>query len=146
MEEIKIESQPCTTERQSYGLLALGLKKETADMCYITTGHGKMVSGCSYICEAKYESKTPDLKFMPAWSLHRLMAMCPGTVFQEEVGTTLCLSISHRVVFYEDADNKYTECFNSHDDLYSNLIDCISWLVRKDFFNKDYLDETKMTS
>ena len=58
-------SQICTTEEQSKRLLALGLKRETADcvMMYYDGWH---------ICEAEHFDFDKD-PVEPAWSLHRLI-------------------------------------------------------------------------
>ena len=57
-------SQICTTREQSERLLALGLKKETADMC-IRWGQAS--------CEMPRKfTKRNENEVFPAWSLHRL--------------------------------------------------------------------------
>ena len=62
---MEFNSQICTTEEQSERLLALGLKKETADMTYLN----------DKIYVAPYnEMECPyDNLVKPAWSLHRLI-------------------------------------------------------------------------
>ena len=64
---MKFNSQICTTEIQSERLLALGLKKETADcvMMYYDGWH---------IGEAEHFDFDKD-PVEPAWSLHRLIEM-----------------------------------------------------------------------
>ena len=57
-------SQICTTKEQSERLLALGLKKETADMVHQPSGRSP------YNAWAKSEIEED---FFPAWSLHRLI-------------------------------------------------------------------------
>lgn len=57
------KSSVCTSREQSERLLALGLKKDTADMCWIPLNDGRCVIGIS--AEIK-------LDIIPAWSLHRL--------------------------------------------------------------------------
>ena len=66
---MEFTSQICTTRVQSERLLALGLKKETADMTYLN----------DKICLAAYnEMECPyDNLVHPAWSLHRLVEMMP---------------------------------------------------------------------
>ena len=41
---MKFESQICTSRSQSDRLLALGLKKETADMMYYKTAYGELIT------------------------------------------------------------------------------------------------------
>lgn len=62
---MKFNSQICTTEEQSKRLLALGLKRETADcvMMYYDGWH---------IGEAEHFDFDKD-PVEPAWSLHRLI-------------------------------------------------------------------------
>ena len=64
---MKFNSQICTTRSQSEQLLALGLRKETADMMYCNTYYGE------YIC-VKDDDYLEHLDF-PAWSLHRLIVL-----------------------------------------------------------------------
>jgi hypothetical protein len=60
MNELKFNSQVCTTEIQSQRLLDLGLKPETADM---------------YIFDDEVYIGKPNVDDIPAWSLHRLLCM-----------------------------------------------------------------------
>ena len=64
---MKFNSQICTTKEQSERLLALGLKKETADMMYCKTSYGESIS-------VKDDDYLEHLDF-PAWSLHRLIVL-----------------------------------------------------------------------
>ena len=62
---LKFNSAICTSRSQSERLLALGLKKETADM---SIGHTGLLYPYPHIEEE-------DRVFTPAWSLHRLLMM-----------------------------------------------------------------------
>lgn len=62
---MKFNSAICTSREQSERLLALGLKKETAD-CFHWNAYGR-----SYIGNIDDEKLGPD--DVPAWSLHRLI-------------------------------------------------------------------------
>ena len=81
---MKFNSQICTSREQSERLIALGLKKETADMCWIEewgwdddkqetfcTGN-YFVRPIDYVWDDKY------INYIPAWSLHRLIEMVAG--------------------------------------------------------------------
>lgn len=69
---MNFNSQICTTREQSERLLALGLKKETADMCWNKlTLHGTPVTYPSQDVWTNH-SIISDSHF-PAWSLHRLI-------------------------------------------------------------------------
>lgn len=60
---MKFNSQICTTREQSESLLALGLKKETADCCYYFYDGEYLIA---FAEDAQYPSD------IPAWSLGRL--------------------------------------------------------------------------
>ena len=124
-------SQICTSRSQSERLLALGLKKETAD-CHYEGRKNKdeewevaVIGGC-------YRSYD-----FPAWSLHRLIEMMPNEIFHED--STLILGVFGDGVYY--ADNEYGEVFNSFDgNLYDCVVKCIEWLIKEGYFNKEYLE------
>ena len=142
-------SQICTTKEQSERLLALGLKRETADMM--------LVRDFGYLLEEPYrvtiwtpsiisahnnfqefvDSMTTTLKgiskqfvndsYKPAWSLHRLIEMCNKT----QVGMTIGI--------YNDEVTVDGDLFEVFDNTYDNLISIIEWLIGLGKFNKEYL-------
>ena len=63
---LKFNSQICTTKIQSERLLALGLKKETADM--------GLIGDIPIVLPTTWANADP-LFDTPAWSLHRLIEM-----------------------------------------------------------------------
>ncbi len=73
MNEVKFNSQICTTKEQSQRLLELGLKPETAD-CF----HWNY-SGENYVGNITEELETTDV---PAWSLHRLMEILDSPLIE----------------------------------------------------------------
>ena len=124
---IKFNSQVCTTKEQSQRLLELGLKPETADMSYYKEES----------CLPPYEEmECPyDNMVFPAWSLHRLILLCPNTGV---------LTITKGAVEYEGLTNYQVEeedgFFSKQgDDIYGNLLDCIEWLIKKGYFPKEHL-------
>lgn len=128
---MKFNSQICTTKEQSERLLALGLKKETADCHYegrknrYEEWEVAVIGGCYYSWD------------YPAWSLHRLIEMMPQEIFYED--STLILGVFGDGVYY--ADNEYGEVFNSFDgNLYDCVVKCIEWLIVEGYFNKKYLE------
>ena len=128
-------SQICTTREQSERLLALGLKKETAD-CYLfehEEGKYKVIaeSWLDLIADEKYYSQYKDVCF-PAWSLHRMIEIVPSTI-----NKMLWFTITPYTVSYDSVD--YIKSFDSKDNLYDNIIDCIEWLIKEGYFNKEYL-------
>jgi hypothetical protein len=95
--------------------LALGLKKETADMR-----------------RPHYNEHSPwvidkgdclNEHWLPAWSLHRLIEIMDVT-FQT----------SGRYVLLEEV------FFVRSENFYDNVIDCIEWLIKEGYFNKEYLE------
>lgn len=113
---MKFNSQICTTEEQSKRLLALGLKRETADMSYQV----KFLDPISkYLIDC-----TPSLltyppinneRFIPAWSLHRLIEMLD--------------------IWYLDLD------FHNFANAYEQVISVFEERVKGGFINKNYLEE-----
>lgn len=71
---MNFKSQICTTEEQSKRLLALGLKRETADMCYqVKFFHPFPQHLVDCTPSLLTHSPINDERFIPAWSLHRLI-------------------------------------------------------------------------
>ena len=114
-------SQVATSREQSEHLLVLGLKKETADCHYgYSDGKWKMGEGCNSIaCENLYPNY-----YIPAWSLHRLLCI-----------VNLYTAILRRKI------RTCHKSFEEKDNLYDNLIDCISWLIKEGYLNKEYLQK-----
>lgn len=141
-------SQICTTKEQSERLLALGLKKETADMHYYHTvdfegnevwyssiiPYENVVMASDFVGETEIRLENHTI---PAWSLHRLIEMMPNNIIQDDC--TLILGINADSVYY--ADNEYGEVFNTFDgNLYECVTKCIEWLIKEGYFNKEYLN------
>lgn len=106
---MEFTSQICTTEEQSKRLLALGLKKETADcvMMYYDGWH---------IGEAEHFDFDKD-PVEPAWSLDRLINMINNSDTSED----------YKIEFYTKL-NRYDEA-----------IALIQSLIHIGQFNKEYL-------
>lgn len=135
---MEFTSQICTTEEQSERLLSLGLKVETADMRYQMQylDLGGVLKECTPSLEP-YPPLNND-RFIPAWSLHRLIEMIPSEIHMEDY--YLILGVSFDCVYY--ADNEYAEVFQSFDGTaYSCIIKCIEWLIKEGYFSKEYLEE-----
>jgi hypothetical protein len=119
MNELKFNSQICTTNAQSQRLLELGLKPETADMSYYKEEPR---------LDPYEEMECPyDGIVFPAWSLHRLIEMCNKTQF----GMTISI--------YNSQVSADGDLFELLDDTYDNLISIIEWLIKRGRFNKEYL-------
>ena len=107
---MKFNSQIATSRSQSERLLALGLKKETADMIHMW--HWEF-DGYTLLT-VPWERAHRTTEDIPAWSLHRLMRIAYNS------GTA-------RLELFED------------DDAYEILIYKIEWLIKEGYFNKEYL-------
>lgn len=111
---MEFNSQICTTKEQSERLLALGLKKETADMCYQVKFFDPFPQHL-VDCVPSLLTHPPinNERFIPAWSLHRLM----------EIGNFVHIA-------FLDVNKAYKIC-----------IDNIEEKIRFGFINKEYLVE-----
>ena len=108
--EMKFNSQICTSREQSERLLALGLKKETADMVLVPSSRH---DGSDVIRVRKCYLMEEDA--IPAWSLHRLIELKqPNT-----------------------KDNAVV--ILSREQTYDKLIGMIAKSIKEGYFNKEYL-------
>ena len=123
---MKFTSQICTTKEQSEQLVALGLKKETADCHYegrknrYEEWEVAVIGGCYYSWD------------YPAWSLHRLIEMTPIIV-----NPVRHLFVSNKSVEYQLSEGRTTHIFANENNVYDNVINCIDWLIKEGYFNKE---------
>ena len=113
--KFNFNSQVCTDKNQSERLLALGLKKETADMHYWES-EGKIYT---------YVGQMGDPNGIPAWSLHRLLLLIPKEVNIE----------GYRFPSRFSAIMRMAEA----DDMYEYLIDVLEREINGGYLNKEYL-------
>ena len=133
-------SQICTTREQSIRLLALGLRKETADM-FIGIDWGKELA---YDKNGGYTSNLDAS--IPAWSLARLLEMLPNPIpISEDLPTFhhyAYLDLSRVAVRYYwedyDGDKKSLVSFYGKG-FFAAVVDAIEWLIKEGYFNKEYL-------
>lgn len=121
-------SQVCTNKVQSERLLALSLKKETADMSWsnvLNDGNREWM-----LIPLPIGAYT-DTE-IPAWSLHRLIEICGKDrlpiSFHKKGKVKIRVNHIHPT---HDGRSNYN--------YYDSIIDCIEWLIKKGCFNKDYL-------
>ena len=107
---MEFKSQICTTREQSERLLALGLKRETADMWYPHFAPSFPIP----LTEDDYVHELNDDGDVPAWSMHRLIELLSTSMFP------------YRVI-----DNDFP--------LYDSLIARIEWQIEEGYFPKEYL-------
>ena len=78
----------------------------------------------------------PHGKDIPAWSLHRMVEMMPNRIDTPTKGhyyrVLYCNSIAYEIGDYSIARFR-------GENLYDNIIDCIEWLIKEGYFNKEYL-------
>ena len=74
--KFNFKSAICTSREQSERLLALGLKKETADMYYRFYDENTYEINPTW--ETIWEDRKDYKKIIPAWSLHRLIELAYG--------------------------------------------------------------------
>lgn len=135
--KFNFNSQICTTKEQSEYLLALGLKKDTADMCY--THFAK-----TYPIPLVDDVLTSD--DIPAWSLGRLIEMLPNPIPISEDLPTFChfafLDLSKESVNYYwedfDGDERILVSFCGKG-FFPAVVDATEWLIKEGYFNKEYL-------
>lgn len=109
---MKFDSQVCTSRLQSEQLIALGLKKETADCIWCEVRTLTKGNPIQWYLLAEHINKH-DEKHIPAWSLHRLIEIA------QLPQSWQCLS----------------------GDWYSEVIAHIQSMIHINQFNKEYLEE-----
>jgi hypothetical protein len=132
---MEFTSQICTSRSQSERLLALGLKKETADMTLQTSLDVCYTMSFQEAVEY-FENRhlPPHPTILPAWSLHRLIELCGidrlPICFGKKGRVRIRVSHIHPT---HDGRSGYNH--------YDSLIDCIEWLIKEGYFHKEYLEE-----
>ncbi len=166
MKEFDFETSPSTSIEQGQRLLALGLKPETADMTWhymhsLEDYELRHTPFSSIMHLRDSANRNPvmgisgdDLfgKDKPAWSLHRLLRMIPDRVMVEIPSSDLrggptfvtCadLAMNNKGMSYRYEDcNDETICLHGcFDDVYTNAVSMIEWLIKEDRFYKDLLE------
>jgi hypothetical protein len=124
--DFNFTSQICSSRDQSERLLALGLKKETADMHYYHTvdfegnevWYPSIIPYENVVVASDFVGETEiclENNTIPAWSLHRLI---------------------------EILDIWYLELnFNEFNNAYDKVISYLGERVKGGFINKEYLEE-----
>lgn len=143
-------SQICTTKEQSKRLLALGLKKDTADMMYVVLVKDflgrdvpdaeKVYSLCTWYEETSMRVGLEKREYIPAWSLHRLIELLPQWIDTTETSLKLTIDQGKLVCYRGIFDEVQTFIFG-RTSLYDSIIDIIEKLIKGGYFNKEYLTE-----
>ena len=78
---------------------------------------------------------------LPAWSLHRLIEMMPQSIYHKNLACFLFIDqsvyVEYRHSLYGASQTIVEQFMKSN--LWENLIDCIEWLIKEGYFNKEYL-------
>lgn len=119
MNELKFNSQVCTSIEQSQHLLELGLNPETADMFYVFDYTIWHINGIQELVHPNQLEETD----VPAWSLHRLFEMICNKECEEH--------------YYFDFSIDY----DSMADVYNSIIEVIERHIKENRFNKKYLKQ-----
>ena len=148
--ELKFNSQICTTKIQSQRLLDLGLKPETADCMYSVmtksyNGHYILEEDRQYNLILFRQEDVQSVGFshyehIPAWSLHRLKCLLPTKIPYESGYLTIEIINNINLMFVTDTSEQRVISF-IHENLYESMIKCIKWLIKEDYFNKEYLNQ-----
>ena len=141
MNEVKFNSQICTTKEQSQHLLDLGLKPETADMEIEICKTDYSITG--YVSKGCLESEISEglVELIPAWSLHRLIELLPQDIHLDNyTDTYYYFTIDPFKVIYT---NSLRSWIYQKDEgcLYDKLVNTIEWTIKNNFFNKEYLKQ-----
>ena len=145
--KFNFNSQICTTREQSERLLALGLKKETADMCWTQEedGWGELQWYCRVGTFTQKDAEIGFFDYIPAWSLHRMLSMLPVLIDckkdLQSYSNQLYLDLFVNCISYTYTDTDYDDrVYQSWGNgLFNAIIDCIEWLIKEGYFNKEYL-------
>ena len=135
MNKIEFNTQIATTIEQSKRLLELGLNHETSDMLHYKSASMKIWG----VLATPYSKEVNGLEkyYFPAWSLHRLIAMLPDKI-EVMPHSYFVLNLDKNSIAYIDSLG-WGKVVCERGLFYDNIIDCIEWLIQKNYFNKEYL-------
>lgn len=136
MNELKFNSQICTTREQSQRLLDLGLKPETADMAWVCVTKEGLTQ---WVMTLNTPNNKPNIDTL-AWSLHRLKCLLPTKIPYESGYLTTEIINNVNLMFITDTSEQRVISF-IHENLYESMIKCIKWLIKEGYFNKEYLKQ-----
>ena len=143
MSEFNFKSSVCTSIEQSKRLLALGLKKETADMVLcVPFDYEKSKYSDGYAKIVLEEGEDFCKEDIPAWSLHRLWELLGKIKKYEGEDELLYPRISlveDDVIFVSPKSLWSRRNFCSPKGVYENIINCFEELIKEGYFNKEYL-------
>lgn len=154
--KFNFKSQIATDRNQSERLLALGLKKETAD-CYhwqetepmygeaVGIWHLETLDSTENQEHFEYLDKNfgvclvddEEHYFIPAWSLNRLIEMMPFDVLIEGGFDNCFTLIKNYPKGYSVEYDGYSYYYKEN--IYDTIIEGIEHLIKEGYFSKEYL-------
>ena len=141
IEIINVDVRSC---EQSERLLALGLKKETADCYWFYCDIAKKWK-CTILSSTQVFEDYPTT-VIPAWSLYRLWELLGKIKKYEGEDELLYPRISLEeddVIFVSPKSIWSRRNFCSPKGAYENIINCLEELIKEGYFNKEYLEDKK---
>ena len=120
--KFNFNSQICTTREQSERLIALGLRKETADMVYYRESS---IHNWGILATLWRDDFEGSKWYYPAWSLNRLLLLIPREASID--GFTFPLR-------YDALRH-----MNEADDMYEYIAGVLERIIKEGYFNKEYL-------
>ena len=143
--KFNFKSQICTTRQQSERLLALGLKKETADIVHFFSQSLAQEWTIVPLANDETARNIQGLE-IPAWSLVRLLEMLPSPIpISENLPTFnhyafLDLSAESVVYCWKDYDGADRALVGfTGNGFFAAVVDATEWLIKEGYFNKEYL-------
>lgn len=144
---MKFNSQICTTREQSERLLALGLKKETADMVW---RYSNTVKGKDYYdleaqpCDSseqksRWIESCEKADYLSHWFKPDGTAMTAEEVYEAVWGKDIPAWSLHRLIEISKNSRHHKVTFMYDRDLYNDMITAIEFLIRGGQLNKEYL-------
>ena len=140
--KFNFNSAICTSKIQSERLLALGLKKETADMCSVIDHVSD--SGKWEEVDTIFSFTPDDWNFResvtPRWSLHRLLSLIPKEIeVKNPYRKWICfnMNFNYNIIYFQSSMEDFIGFYEGN--VYDKAISCIEWLIKEGYFNKEYL-------
>lgn len=137
---MNFNSQICTTKEQSERLIALGLKKETADCFLEYIGLNNYANHVWHPAVIVNNYRIPDYsRDIPAWSLDSLLNLLPINIEWNNNDFDLMVRHTFNYIYHNDTKGIMISIGNSN--RYESAISLIEWLIREGYFNKEYLKD-----
>ncbi len=146
--KFNFKSQICTTREQSERLIALGLKKETADMVWRYSHAMKGIPQYDLMVEASWSQEVIDeyVRFGTKIGLFDGLMHPDGTPVTplearaDVVKNDIPAWSLHRLIEMRLQDHYSCEFhLNDGEDAYDKVINLIEWQIKEGYFKKEYL-------